>query len=43
MGDCKVIVPSRKRHDSIYTDIDNMILCVHKSEKEIYQEYNDRE
>lgn len=41
--DCKVVIPSRKRAETVLTKIDNAILCVHKSEKEKYKEHNNAE
>lgn len=37
MPEIKIVVPSHKRSELITTEIDNQILCIHKSEKDDYK------
>jgi hypothetical protein len=39
---CKIVIPSHKRHDNVITTklVNNPIICVEQSQYEIYREYN---
>lgn len=39
---CKIVIPSHKRHDKVVSKklVNNPIICVAKSQLELYKEYN---